>query len=841
MTTLTRAMKSLHARRLSILLSVFALPPLATASQSVPTVGGRLAFVPNQGQWPGQVLFAADAPSLRVRAERDAIGVDLLAADTDRVLGAYVRLRFVDCSDTVAPFPGEPEPGVRHYFLGSDPDRWRTRIPTYDSVVWASVWPGVDVVLEERDGVASYTIRAEAGVDPGLVQIELEGADRVQVDAEGNLYAPFEFGTLRHSAPRAWLERADGARVPTSASVVDRGERRIGFALGQVEESSAWVIDPGLTFSSYLGGSFLDEPTRTLAIDQHRILVAGYTQSADFPSTPGPFQWVGLGDAFVGQLDLSREPTLEFMAFVGGNGTDRTDGLALDPAGRIYLAGLTDSANLPTTPGAFDTSYGGDSTDGFVACIGEAGTELVYCTYVGGSQGTDELIGIAVDAQGRATAVGRTTADDFPTTEGAFQHPPVKVAPQGTVTRLNPDGTALEFSTLIGGLTDIEKYYDVAVDNEGNTYIVGGFVGFDYPKTPNAVDVGPLGGALTKLDPTGGTLLASTVVGGSHVSDLHAIALGPGGRVYVAGKSSSSDYPISPGAYDSQQAGWPDEDVVVTVLDGDLTQVLYSTFLGQDTGEAIQVALDLAVDASGVVTIAGETTAGNLPTTAGSAQPEIVFGSKFAFLSRFDPKLEKLLYWTFLHGTQSGPEGGALSEARGVAILPDGSAVVVGNTTTPDFPLTPDAPQSSYLGNSDGYVNVLDMLPLGVERFGPSTPACQGPIWIGVTEQPTAGSGTFGITSSGSPPDAVGVLALATLSSPVGIPILGIVALVDLASVTALLPASTDGTGWCERPLPLPATSQGKSASCQFLWLNTATCGGQGSFSSSSALELTVQ
>jgi hypothetical protein len=298
------------------------------------------------------------------------------------------------------------------------------------------------------------------------------------------------------------------------------------------------------------------------------------------------------------------------------------------------------------------------------------------------------------------------------------------------------------------------------------------------------------------------------------------------------------DFPITHGAFDSTIFPGSDREVVVLEVTPDLAQLVRSTFLGANPQccNLTQLATGIAVDQGGVVTITGYTdgtTAFAVQSTPGSAQPSAPGGGIKAFVARLTPDLTRLLYGSFI-----GPG----SYATGVGLFDDGRAVFTGYTFSGvQLPLTPDALQSVFKGVSDSYITVMDMLPFGAERYGESTPACGAEIWIGVTEQPKAGSSSFALIASGAPPSAVGFLGLSAGPSPLPLPLLGVGVLLDLSTLAALLPVQSDAVGWAEFPLLLPAASQGKSACFQFLWLNTSACGGLGSFSSSSALELTVQ
>jgi hypothetical protein len=800
-------------------------------------------LIQNQGQWPAGIVFAAESESLRVRAEVGGIGLDLVGQEgpgSERS-GAHLWLEFVGGRPVVPLGEGQLET-QRHYYSGADPEQWVSGVPEFQSVRWPEVWPGIEVRLVQCEGLWAYDLLAEPGADLGEIRFELRGAESLALDAaRGELVAALGFGELRQTKPLLWSEDSNSQRTEVSGGFRLLPEGGFGFELEGPRGPGRLVIDPGFDFSTYLGGFKEDELNRVVVDDLDRIVFAGSTWSPDFPSVPGPFPYVANQDAVVGRIRLEPSPVLEFVAYLAGTGYDRAFALTLGPNGRIYAGGDTDSGNFPVTPGAVDTDFGlQNKSDGWVTCLRSDGSSLFYSTFVGGHQFQEQIFAIAVDALGSAVAVGRSGSNDFPTTPGAYQTSTDNTTFEGIVVRYAPDGKSLVYSTLLGVPQVWEEFRGVVLDSEGNAYVTGGFVGETFPVTPGVFKTGVYGGAICKLDPTGSTLLASTWIGGGEPGETRFTDLcwGPEGNLHLCGFTTAVDFPITHGAFDSTIFPGSDREVVVLEVTPDLAQLVRSTFLGANPQccNLTQLATGIAVDQGGVVTITGYTdgtTAFAVQSTPGSAQPSAPGGGIKAFVARLTPDLTRLLYGSFI-----GPG----SYATGVGLFDDGRAVFTGYTFSGvQLPLTPDALQSVFKGVSDSYITVMDMLPFGAERYGESTPACGAEIWIGVTEQPKAGSSSFALIASGAPPSAVGFLGLSAGPSPLPLPLLGVGVLLDLSTLAALLPVQSDAVGWAEFPLLLPAASLGKSACFQFLWLNTSACGGLGSFSSSSALELTVQ
>jgi hypothetical protein len=222
----------------------------------------------------------------------------------------------------------------------------------------------------------------------------------------------------------------------------------------------------------------------------------------------------------------------------------------VDGAGNAYVTGFTFSADFPTTPGAFDTTFNPGTFDAFVTKLNPAGSALVYSTYLGGAS-TDQGFGIAVDAAGNAYVTGWTVSADFPTTPGAFDT--TAAGADAFVTKLNPAGSALVYSTYLGGAST-DQGFGIAVDGAGNAYVTGLTVSADFPTTPGAFDTTFNGGGdafMTKLNPAGSALVYSTYLGGASNDQGSGIAVDGAGNAYVTGSTFSADFPTTPGAFDT--------------------------------------------------------------------------------------------------------------------------------------------------------------------------------------------------------------------------------------------------------------------------------------------------
>jgi hypothetical protein len=512
----------------------------------------------------------------------------------------------------------------------------------------------------------------------------------MRVDEKGDLILRMDAGEIRQSRPIVY-QQIDGARRIIPASYLIKGEKQVAFQIANYDRSKPLVIDPTLAFSTYLGGSGMDRGSG-IAVDlAGNVYMTGSTISTDFPVTPGAFQTekadIGQPDAFVTKMN-STGTALIYSTYFGGNNRDTGNDIALDQAGNAYITGLTDSGDLPTTPGAFRTTIpGGDEFASFVMKLNPSGTALVYSTFLG--PGTSN--GIAVDPEGNAYITGQAVAG-FPITLGAFQTVSGGNS-EAFVTKLNTTGTALVYSTFVGG-SGFDVGADIAIDSGGNAYITGqGGAGF--PVTPGAFQpsfAGISDAIVTKLNAAGTALVYSTFLGGSNTDAGNAIAVNAAGNAYVTGITESLNFPTTAGAFQTVKAVVLDAFVTKLSVAGDALS--YSTYLG---GDGHDVGFDIALDTAGNASITGGTGSSNFPTTADAIQSGYG-GNNDAYITTLNATGTGLLFSTYLGG--SGVE-----TAFSLFIDAAGSIYVTGLTGSTDFPITPGAFQTVFAGgSSDAFV-----------------------------------------------------------------------------------------------------------------------------------------
>ncbi len=692
-----------------------AAPANAPSRARLSEAYGRLPmlFEANQGQTDSQVKFLArgrgytlfltstDSVMLISGPERTATG-ETPPFDAQPGVG----LRAALCTTMVGANPtarvtGQGElPGKANYFIGRDPAKWQRNVSTYARVRYHEIYPGIDVAFYGNQSELEYDFIVRPGADPGKIALAFQGADRLEVDAAGDLVLHTAAGAIRHRRPVIYQE-VDGVRRAITGGYALGRRHEVGFRVAAYDRRRPLVIDPVLVYSTYLGGSGLDSGVGIAVDAAGATYVTGHTASADFPTTPGTLATAfgGLSDAFVAKLDPTGT-AIEWSTYLGGSDDDQPgQRIAVDDAGNVYVAGGTESADFPTTPGAFDETFNGVS-DAFVSKLDSTGSTLVYSTYLGGSsfeqngRGTE----VVVDDAGSAYVTGMTLSADFPTTPGAFDTT-LNGGEDVFMTKLDPSGSALVYSTYLGG-SGVDQGISIALDVSGSAYVTGRADSANFPTTPGAFDTtfnGASDAFVTRLDPTGSALVYSTYLGGSGTEFGFSIALDGGGSAYVTGRIFSADFPTTPGAFDVTFHGGG-SDGFVAKLNSTGSALAYSTYLG---GSGDDHGAGIAVDGVGSAFVAGSTNSADFPTTSGAFSVTFNGGLTDAFVAQLDPTGSALGYSTYLGGSDA-------DFGSSIAVDNAGSAYVTGRTSSANLPTTAGAFDTTYHGGpGDAFVTKI--------------------------------------------------------------------------------------------------------------------------------------
>ncbi len=640
----------------------------------------------------------------------------------------------------------DPLAAHANFIRGSDPARWRNRVPLFSRVRYKALYPGIDLVFYGTGPRLEYDFVVAPGADPSRIRMRFRGVDRLRL-ANGDLILDTSAGEIRWKRPE-FYQQDGNEKIAVEGGFLLRG-REVAFHIGAYEKHRRLIIDPALSYSSYLGGSGSDG-VRAIGIDgAGNIYIAGGTSSPNLRTSGSSYQFRyggasqnNLGDAFVAKITAAG--SLAYLTYLGGSDDDSALAIAVDSGGNAYVTGMTISSNFPVTQGAYQKSFkgrGGNDYgrggDAFAAKFNPSGG-LVYSTYLGGSR-DDGASAIAIDGSGNAYIAGATLSTDFPTTPGAYQtslkgfggQPDIFVGGPDNVIRtgdvfvakLNSSGSALVFSTLLGGSKD-EAPSSIALDGAGNVYVGGGTLSSDFPTTANAYQRTFKGatakstqsffllgdGFISKLDPSGSSLLYSTLLGGSSGDAVMSIALDSAGGLYAAGMTSSDDFPASANAYQRSYRG-PALAQMQTFIDGDgfvakfdsSGRLAYSTYLGGESDDSVWA---VAPDPSGNAIVAGGTNSRTFPVTSDALQKTFGGGGGHfymqtgdAFIAKLDTAGATLLYSCYLGGSRDDGAGGMVLDSQGNAYL-------AGFSISNDFPVTAGAAQPSPggSGNDDAMV-----------------------------------------------------------------------------------------------------------------------------------------
>ena len=730
--TASSASPSTFAQQAGFSTSLTSAPSDAKARMQATSLfdGLPIIFEPNQGQAnldpaDPRAKFVARGAGYSIFLGSDGAILSLAShaahstkAASSPVQVNSIQMKLAGASRNVTVAAGEALPGKSNYLLGNDPARWRTGVPQFATVRYSNVYPGIDLVFYGNQGHLEYDFKVSPGSDPAQAELEFNGVRQLNVK-DGALLLRTAGGDIQLEAPRVYQEIA-GQKKTVAGAFVLRGNNRAGFAIGDYDRSRELVIDPILSFSTYFGGTGNEHSTSVAVDSSLNIYIAGSTTSTNLPAS-GTLQTTlnGAQNVYVAKITPplgSIVATLDYVTYLGGDGTDTPAGIKVDGAGNAFIAGTTSSSNFPTSPTAYQTVPQAGSTGTshvFVTELNPTATApLKYSSYLSGT-GTDAASGMTIDALGNVFVTGTTTSQDVASTIDQF---PASTIPQALpyqqisrssiqffVTKVNTNAGgfgSIAYSTYFGGSnfetpTPIATGGGIAVDTAGNVYFSGttnftytgcaGCAGSDFPilnayqpcldQAPPAQTTNPPScttstaetasdGFVAKLNPNaaqGQQLQWSTYVGGSATDSSTGVALDPGAaNVYIVGTTNSTDIAGS-----------------VTTLS---TSAPYQRCL----------------DAPGIAT--GTACPNNLSTNdafvARLTNPTNTTGT---------PVNVALNYFSYLGG--SGNEAG-----NAITVDSASGALVTGWTQSTDFPVSPNpnSIQSTLNGTQDAFVARLN-------------------------------------------------------------------------------------------------------------------------------------
>ena len=726
-----------------------------------------LAFEANQGQSDPTVRFLARTPQYALfltasdatfvlapaQAPTPPPSISLTpAVSPTQVLTQtlpVLRLHYVGANAAPQITGQDQLPGTVNYLLGADPAAWTTNVPTYGRVTYQGLYPGIDLAYYGHGSQLEDDFTVAPGADPSQIAFTISGTLGLSLDGAGNLLIATTAGTLEEQAPAAY-QTIDGQRHDVSVRYSLSAAGQAGFSLGNYDTSQPLVIDPVLSYSTYLGGSGDDYAYGITTDSSGNVYVTGGAVNTNFPAALAPSVTVtatscGSGqDVFVTKLHPASggAAALVYTTFIGGTqNASWGQSIRLDGSGHPDIVGYTCADDYPTK-NPYQGSLGGSGAiNALFTQLSTDGSQLVYSTYLGGHY-QDFGYGLAVDGSGHAYLTGATISSDFPT-KNALQNSfgggtcaSGQPCNDAFVAELDPSqsgSASLLYSSYLGGSgNDVGE--KIALDSSNDIYVTGSTSSTNFLTTAGVVQSSLDGGTcagpancpddafVTKLNPAGSAALYSTYLGGSSNDVSYGLALDGSGNAYLAGLTQSSDYPTTSGAYDRGYGGGSCgtvppacDDAFVTKLNASGTAVSWSTYLGGSGGDD---AYDLARGPDGTLYVTGATSSLNFPLAdevqgANGATTCLGYYCQDAFVTALASTGSTLRYSTYLGGD-------GFDNGYAIALDGSGTAYVAGVTDSPTFPVTPNALQSSYQGGrADGFVAAFQATGSGTTPWHP--------------------------------------------------------------------------------------------------------------------------
>jgi hypothetical protein len=591
---------------------------------------------------------------------------------------------------------------IYNYFIGNDPSKWRSEVPSYNEVYYKDVYAGIDLrFYTAGNGGLEYDFIVHPGADPTTIAMSVEGIKNINVSDTGELIMQTACGNISQKMPLIY-QVIDGKNINVSGGFnihrtpVDKDTQLIasgsnhiyGFHISQYDKTKDLIIDP-LLASTVIGGMVRDYANAIAVDSSGNVYIGGETTSDDFPVTSGAYDTNSNDseEGFIVKFDENLKNILS-VTYLGGSEEEMINALRITPSGDIYVAGYTSSSNLPVSSTAYDKTYGGTLSDAFVARLDKDLKTLKACTYLGGGNAWyDEFFALTTNSSGDVYVAGRTSASDYPTSSSGYDKTYNGGEIDAVIAKLDANLTTLIGSSFLGG-SENDWIYDLAIDSQGNVFAAGKTYSSDMPSTSGAYDTvydGDDDGFIAKFSGDLKSLLALTYLNGKTKGEdeIYGIIVDNSGNIFVTGSTSSKDFPTTSGAYDRvYKSGGA--DVFVSKFSSDLKTLKASTFLG---GGQDDCGRDIQIDGSGNIWITGWVynpyDTGDFPVTSDAYDKTFNGGHKDAFIARFDAGLSSLLYSSLIGGSNE-------EEAYSIALSPAGKQYITGYTKSTDFPVTAD-------------------------------------------------------------------------------------------------------------------------------------------------------
>ncbi len=741
----------------------------SAAKQDLAKAYGKLplAFEENQGQASPEVRFLSRGgrydlfltsqevvlglrqPMSTRTVRRDhavRLPVDGKTGEVEKV--AYLRMRLKGANQPLEIAGAGRLPGRVNYFIGNDPKKWQTDVPAYSEVRYHSVYPGVDLVFYGNQRALEYDFIVAPGADPKSIALDVQGAQKFQINSKGNVSMRVGVGEIELHKPAVYQE-IDGKRCAIAGNYTLTSNQEVRFSVAGYDRTQPLTIDPVLTYSTYIGGEALDFATGIALDAAGDAFIGGSTTSTKFPSmnpvSPTAPLDLSLGTVFVSELNPAGTALL-YSTYLGGSGNgvfgESANAIAVDGSGNIYVTGFTNSSDFPLSTSPFQSTPPASVNSGGAAFVTKLApsasglTQLAYSSYLGGNV-LDSGQGIAVDGSGNAFVVGVTQSSNFPTQGTQITPGPTNPAGNAFLTKINTTASgaaSLVYSTLLGGSSAASSFvgfgdiaFEVAV-NGANAYVVGGTSATNFPTAGTAI-VGSAGcGAnngsgsggsvfISVIDTTAQTLKYSHCLSGNTAEEALGVNLGPGVPAaanatiaYITGVTGSSNFPVTPNSIPPPVA-LTNGVAFVSLVDTSSGTLQYSTLLGGTNGDA---GFSIGSDSKGNAYVTGITDSTDFPITQGALIEANNNPTGVAFVTKVSPNGQgaaDLVYSTFFGGQTANS---LLSPDLGQGIAVAGTnAYITGEMSSPDMPVTSGVFQSALgaTGASNAFIAQLPMVP----------------------------------------------------------------------------------------------------------------------------------
>lgn len=595
----------------------------------------------------------------------------------------------------------ERQAGVSNYFAGKDPANWRQAVPHFGRVRLEGVYPGIDLDFYGTGRQLEYDFLLAPRANASAIGFIAEGASAVRLDGKGDLELQAAGETLHLKAPFAY-QLIGGKRTPVASRFELQAGNRIGFALGKYNRELPLVIDPVISFATFIGGNATDVVTAIAVDSSNNICMAGYTTSPNFPVAAAPYRTKFQGgneEVFIAKLN-SLGNQLIFSTFLGGESTERPVGIQVDSLGAITVAGNTNSDNFPLVgAGVASTGIGV-----FVSRLSGDGSQLTNSILFANTeqQALATATAMTMDATGSVYVTGFSANPQFPLTENVYQRN-LNGETDAFLVKFNPTLSAPVYATLLGG-TRSDQAYGIALESRGRVLLTGQTNSTNFPTSVGAYTP-PARGAtdtfVARFNEDGTVLETSAILGGSSDDYGRAITVGPAGHIYVAGYTVSSNMVTTAGTFQPLKSTFAPNAAFITKMPANMESLTYSTYVGAtSTYFNVEGIAGIRTDVNDNVILVGSGFGNGLPTTPGAIQSPGP-GLSDGFLIRLNSTGEFLTYGTYLGGSNN-------DQILAMTLDPAGNVYLGGSTSSVNFPVSAGASQTVFGTDVDGFIAKID-------------------------------------------------------------------------------------------------------------------------------------